>query len=316
MAEVFGIDVSHHNGNIDWARVAASGKKFAIMKAQYEAQSHRIDETFEYNYAEAGKHGLARGVYIYLARASLSDPVGDANALVSKLKGRPLEYGIWLDLEDKNIKHLRKAEFNELIDIYTVIFRAAGYYVGIYCNRDWYLNVLDSAKLKKEFTFWIARYPKNDKGTYNPNSSLKPDPKDAAAWQYSSKGAVPGIKGNVDLNVDFDGVVNLMQKPAPAKVEEKPEVKAVELPFKVGQNYKLNCNLFVRNAPNGLKIAYQELTANAKANGYPADDGSAVLRARTVVTCKEVEQVGKSVWIKIPSGWICGIAANGTKYVS
>lgn len=310
MAEVLGIDVSHHNGKIDWAKVAASGKKFAIMKAQYEAQSHRIDETFEYNYAEAGKAGLARGVYIYLARTSLSDPVGDANALVDKLKGRTLEYGIWLDLEDKNIKHLSKAQFNELIDVYTVIFRAAGYYVGIYCNRDWYLNVLDSAKLKKEFAFWIARYPKTDKGVYNPNSSLKPDPKDAVAWQYSSKGAVPGIKGNVDLNVDYDGIVNLI---APQKPVIKEEPK--DLPYKVGQNYKTNVNLFVRQKPNGLKTAYKNLTANAKANGFASEDGSAVLKKGTVVTCKAVEEVGKSIWIQIPSGWLCGIAANGTKYI-
>ena len=310
MAEVLGIDVSHHNGKIDWTKVAASGKKFAIMKAQYEAQSHRIDETFEYNYAEAGKAGLARGVYIYIARTSVADPVADANALVEKLKGRTLEYGIWLDLEDKNIKHLKKAEFNELIDLYTGIFKKAGYYVGIYCNRDWYLNVLDSANLKKSFAFWIARYPKTDKGVYNPNSSLKPDPKDAVAWQYSSKGAVPGIKGNVDLNVDYDGIVNLTKPKDP--VEEKPSVSH---PYKVGQNYKTVVNLFVRQKPNGLKVAFKSLTANGKANGYPAEDGAAVLRMDTTVTCKEVQIVGKSVWIRIPSGWICGISAGGTRYV-
>ena len=67
MGEVFGIDVSHHNGRIDWESVARDDKKFAILKCQYEAQSHRIDEYFEYNYAEAGKYGLARGVYIYIA---------------------------------------------------------------------------------------------------------------------------------------------------------------------------------------------------------------------------------------------------------
>ena len=54
MNEVFGIDVSHHNGCIDWEQVARSGKKFAIMKCQYEAQSHRVDEYFERNYEEAG----------------------------------------------------------------------------------------------------------------------------------------------------------------------------------------------------------------------------------------------------------------------
>lgn len=209
MGEVFGIDVSHHNGKIDWKKVAESGKKFAIMKAQYEANSHNIDECFEYNYTEAGKYGLARGVYVYIARHSVADPVRDATMLLEKLKGRRLEYGIWLDLEDKNIKALGKDYFTRLVHIYDNLFKAAGYYVGIYCNKDWFNNVLDGYSLSQDYDFWIARYPSNDVGAYNPNSSLNPI-KYSVAWQYSSKGRVPGIKGNVDLNVDFDGVVNLM----------------------------------------------------------------------------------------------------------
>lgn len=209
MAEVFGIDVSHHNGNINWGKVAASGKKFAIMKAQYEAKSHRIDETFEYNYKEAGRVGIARGVYIYIATESIKDPVSDAKALIAKLSGRKLEYGIWLDLEDKSLRKLSKAEITKLIYVYSNLFRAAGYYVGIYCNKDWYDNVLDTITLLVDFDFWIARYPKTDTGVYNKASSLSPK-KYAACWQYSSKGTVPGITGKVDLDVDFDGVVNLM----------------------------------------------------------------------------------------------------------
>lgn len=207
MAEVFGIDVSHHNGTIAWDQVAKH-KKFVIMKAQYEAQSHRIDETFEYNYKESGRYGLARGVYIYIARHSVADPVADANALLAKLKGRPLEYGIWLDLEDKSVKAISKKEWTRIIYVYANIFRTAGYYVGLYCNKDWYERVLDSKSLSNDFEFWIARYPKDDKGVYNANSSLKPT-KVAAAWQYSSKGSVPGIKTYCDLNVDFDGIVQL-----------------------------------------------------------------------------------------------------------
>ena len=207
MAEVFGIDVSHHNGRIDWEQVSHH-KKFAVMKAQYEAQSHRPDETFEYNYTEAGKYGIARGVYIYIARASVADPVADANALLEKLKGRPLEYGIWLDLEDKSIQYLGKDGIERLSYIYANLFRAAGYYVGIYCNKDWYDRLM-SDKLKRDFDFWIARYPRDDRGIYNETSSLKPI-NYGVAWQYSSKGNVPGIKTRVDLNVDFDGCVNLM----------------------------------------------------------------------------------------------------------
>lgn len=215
MAEVLGIDVSHHNGKIDWEQVRLADKKFAIFKAQYEAQSHRIDEFFEYNYAQAGKYGIARGVYIYIARASAADPLSDVFALLDKLKGRVLEYGIWLDLEDKSIEHLGKTGIERLAYIYAAPLKAKGYYVGIYCNLDWY-NRLISDNLKRDFEFWIARYPRNDKGVYNSESSLKPN-KIAVAWQYSSKGNVPGITTRCDLNVDFDGIVRLMADNGPTK---------------------------------------------------------------------------------------------------
>lgn len=208
MSEVLGIDVSHHNGSIDWQQVSRDGKKFAILKCQYEAQSHRIDEFFEYNYAEAGKYGIARGVYIYIARASMENPQADAEALLSHLKGRPLEYGIWLDLEDKSLEGKGKAFIRDLAFLYSDIFMKAGYYVGIYCNRDWYTRLIHD-DLKQDFDFWIARYPSNDNGRYNPNSSLKPSHY-AVAWQYSSKGNVAGIKTRCDLNVDFDGIIKLM----------------------------------------------------------------------------------------------------------
>lgn len=210
MAELFGIDVSHHNGVIDWAKVAKAGKKFAIMKCQYEAQSHRIDETFEYNYEEAGKNGIARGVYIYIARASMADMEGDAMALLGHLKGRKLEYGIWLDLEDKSLQDKGKNYIRGLAETYIRIFKNAGYFVGIYCNRAWYLNLIHD-DLKANYDFWIARYPKIDTGIYNPDSSLKPSANMAVAWQYSSKGNVNGIRTKVDMNVDYDGIVNLMK---------------------------------------------------------------------------------------------------------
>ena len=72
MSEIFGIDVSHYQGQIDWSKVAASEKKFAIIKAMYEAQSHRKDEFFEANYRGAGDYGIDRGVYIFIASASIA----------------------------------------------------------------------------------------------------------------------------------------------------------------------------------------------------------------------------------------------------
>lgn len=220
--ELQGIDVSHHNGKIDWQKVAKSGKKFAILKCQYEAMSHRIDETFEYNYAEAGKYGLARGVYIFIASASMADMEGDAKSLLKHLNGRKLEYGIWIDLEADIVRSRGKAYIKGLVNTYAQIFRAGGYYVGIYCNRDWYLNVMHD-DLKANYDFWIARYPRNDVGEYNANSSLKPSSNIAVAWQYSSKGRVSGIKGDVDLDVDYDGVINLARpdRKTPAQIAQE-----------------------------------------------------------------------------------------------
>lgn len=208
MGEIMGIDVSHYQGKIDWAKVAKSGKGFAILKCQYEALSHRKDETFDYNYSQAGANGLARGVYVFIASASMANPQKDAQCLLKNLDGRKLEYGIWLDLEANVLRAKGKAYIKGLVNIYAQIFHDAGYYVGIYCNRDWYLNCIHD-DLKANYDFWIARYPSNDVGAYNPNSSLKPSDKMAVAWQYSSKGRVNGISGNVDLDVDYDGIVNL-----------------------------------------------------------------------------------------------------------
>jgi GH25 family lysozyme M1 (1,4-beta-N-acetylmuramidase) len=220
MSEVFGIDVSHYQGKIEWKKVADSGKKFCVMKCQYEAQSHRLDETFEDNYRGCGIYGLSRGVYIYIARCSIADPVKDAKALLAHLNDRSLEYGIWLDFEDESLRRQGKAKIRDLAYLYAGKFRTAGYHVGIYCNKDWYDNLIHP-DLKRDFDFWIARYPKADVGAYYHSSKLKPNYQQAVAWQYSSKGTVPGINGAVDLDVDFDGVVNLICTAPTRKTNEE-----------------------------------------------------------------------------------------------
>lgn len=219
-----GIDVSHYQKTIDWGKVAKAGKEFAILKCQYEALSHRKDETFEFNYDGAGANGLARGVYIFIASASMADMEGDAKSLLKHLNGRRLEYGIWIDLEAQVVRSKGKAYIRGLVNTYASIFRAAGYYVGIYCNRDWYFNVIHE-DLKATYDFWIARYPKTDSGIYNPNSSLKPPAKMAVAWQYSSKGKVNGISVPVDLDVDYDGIVNLAAPDHKTNLQIAEEVK-------------------------------------------------------------------------------------------
>ncbi len=220
MSHAFGIDVSHYQGNINWKKVRAQGKRFAIMKCMYEAQSHRIDETFEANYRGAGIYDIARGVYIFIGRASIADPVSDAKALLGHLRDRPLEYGIWLDYESDALRALGMDAIRSLTYIYSAMFRTAGYYVGIYCNQDWYDHVIHP-ELKKEFDFWIARYPLRDDGEYHATSKLRPSYAEAVAWQYSSKGHVDGISVPVDMDVDFDGIVQLIATDPHRKTNEE-----------------------------------------------------------------------------------------------
>lgn len=203
MIRAFGIDVSHYQLDIDWKMVKAAGKQFAIMKAQYEAKSHKKDEYFEANYRGCGENGIMRGVYIFIGTQSIQDPVRDAVSLLNHLNGRELEYGIWLDMEAASLRACGKKEITRLANVYAEIFEKAGYYVGIYSNLDWTKNVLDMKALER-FDFWMARYPKADTGVIK--EGLNPG---GVAWQYSSKGIVPGIKVKCDLDVDFDGIINL-----------------------------------------------------------------------------------------------------------
>ena len=234
--EKHGIDVSHYQLDIDWKKVSDQGIDFTIMKCMYEAQSHRKDECFEENYRCCGIYGIARGVYIFIASASIGDPVGDAKALLRHLADRPLEYGIWLDFESAALRAQGIEKIRDLAYLYARQFRAVGYHVGIYCNKDWYDNVIHE-DLKRDFEFWIARYPKKDEGKYNPNSKLRPTYKDAVAWQYSSKGHIDGIKTAVDLDVDFDGVVNLIGD-SPKKTNEEIVMEVLKGIWGNGQTRK------------------------------------------------------------------------------
>lgn len=206
--ESFGIDVAKWNGTIDWKKVAAV-KDFAILKLT--KKDNKPEEAFERNYKGASAVNIPLGGYRYVYATTETAAIVEAKGVISALQGRPMPMKIWLDMEDASIKKLGKKKLTQIIDAEARIFRAAGYDVGIYCNRDWFLNVLDTADLKNRYPFWIARYPANDQGEYKSTSSLSPK-QYAVAWQYSSKGKVAGIIGNVDLNVLYTTVNTAIDK--------------------------------------------------------------------------------------------------------
>ena len=196
----YGIDVSTYQGKIDWTKVKSSRYgSFALLKIT--KKDNTVESAFERNYKGATDAGIPVGGYRYVYAKTIDAAKNEAHAVVKVLNGRKLPVRIWLDMEDASIKNIGKAQLTNIIEAEAAIFKAAGIEVGIYCNKDWYYNILDYKNLKEKYPFWIARYPSGDNGTLKESLSPK---EYADMWQYSSKGKVPGITGNVDLNIMYN----------------------------------------------------------------------------------------------------------------
>lgn len=208
---LYGIDVAKWQGVIDWSKV---NKSFAIIKVT--DKSNRPESQFEYNITGAVNNGIAVGVYRYVYALNVGMGVDEANAIVKALNGRKLALGVWLDMEDYSIRNIGKGRLTDIINTEAKILQKAGYNVGIYCNKDWYYNVLDYKYLKDLYPFWIARYSAHDDGN-EPSLALCPSAY-GVAWQYSSKGKVDGINGNVDMDVLFCPIDDIYKPTAPKPV--------------------------------------------------------------------------------------------------
>lgn len=193
--EIKGIDVSALQGKIDWEKVADYGMGFAILRIT-EA-GNIVDKYFEANLTGCNKHKIPVGVYKYSYAMTIAEIQSEARKVVSVLNGRKLQYPVWLDLEYNNQRSLGAENIHKMAEAFEKIITAAGYKFGIYCNVDWYMNVICS--YLKKYDFWIARYPANDDGWLQ--ERLRPD--FGVGWQYSSKAKIPGINGTVDRSVFY-----------------------------------------------------------------------------------------------------------------
>lgn len=207
----YGIDVSKYQGNIDFKKVKADGIEFVILKVTNKDNS--IEPSFERNYKNAIAAGLEVGVYKYVYANNKDQALAEGLAVYNAIKGKKIACGFWIDMEDSSIKNLGKNKLTEIINHEAWYMRANKIPVGIYCNKDWHSNVLDSTTLinKYKYPFWIARYPSADNGTIKESLNPLDDNKRISVWQYSSKGKVAGISGNVDKNVCKYDLANVMK---------------------------------------------------------------------------------------------------------
>lgn len=191
-----GIDVSEHQGRIDWNAVKASGIDFAILRVGFGAPSWggRVDYQFNRNISECERLGIPYGVYIYSCAFDNQQAADEASMVINCLSGHNPRLPVYYDLEDNSIiANGRQTGIASRAQVFCNRISAAGYEPGIYANLNWFNNILtDSVFKSSSWDHWIAQY--NSQCDYTGNYSF---------WQYKSNGKVPGINGNVDMNYAY-----------------------------------------------------------------------------------------------------------------
>ncbi len=171
-----GIDVSKWNGEIDWKKVKESGIEFAMIREGYGRKNfNQVDKCFHKNIKNALESGIHCGVYHYSYAVSAKDAVNEANFCLENIKGYSLEYPVAFDIEDKSMEKLSKRMLTDICKAFCDTIEQHGYYVSIYTNVDWLENHLYKDEL----------LPKYD------------------LWQFSNKGCVYGVNGDVDMNLSY-----------------------------------------------------------------------------------------------------------------
>ena len=189
-----GIDVSNHQGTVDWNKVKAAGIDFAILKVG--PVYGKPDDSFERNAAECERLGIPYGVYYYSYARSVEDANKEADRTLAWLGGHHPSLPVYYDLEDSYILQdpdFSKDKLTQIAQAFCNRMEAVGFKSGIYANLNWLNNYLNSPSLSG-YDHWVAQY--NWRCDYAGSYSF---------WQYSSSGNVPGVNGRCDMNYCFNG---------------------------------------------------------------------------------------------------------------
>ena len=193
-----GIDVSIHNGSIDWQKVKNAGIQFAILRAGYGREMSQKDVRFEENYRNAKAAGIPVGAYWYSYAMTPEEAELEADVFLSVIEGKQFEMPVYFDLEEKKQFDLGKEKVSAIMRAFLEKIEKAGYFTGLYGSAS-SLTTRTADDIKSRYTIWLAHW--TDQTNYSGNYGI---------WQYSDKGSVSGINGNVDLDtayIDFPTII-------------------------------------------------------------------------------------------------------------
>ena len=185
-----GVDLSHHNGNVDFEALKASGVSFVILRL---GTSKTHDEKFADYYTAARAAGLHIGVYFYTYADSLEAARADAAWVIEQLGDKRFEYPIFYDIEDESLSGLDKGLLTDIALTFCDELVEAGYYPGVYTNKRWMTDHLEIERIREVYDIWLASWIVTGE-----NISDYSD--DFSMWQYTATGEVDGVDTIVDRN--------------------------------------------------------------------------------------------------------------------
>lgn len=199
VGDLKGIDVSYHNGKIDWKKVRKAGISFAMIRMGYgTSKGGIIDSSLDYNYKNARKNGIKVGLYLYSYADNVREARNEAKFTYKMLKKyNKLDFPMAFDFENtyRNKKKYKKSN-TKIITTYCNYLEKKGFDTSVYSYMDFFHKAVDYKKVSK-YGIWLARWTNSAKNFYDgglPNVQM---------WQYSAKGKVSGIKTAVDLNLNI-----------------------------------------------------------------------------------------------------------------
>ena len=198
-----GIDVSKYQGNIDWAKVAKDGVRFAILRAgSQDNNGPYVDPYFEKNYTGAKAAGLKVGAYVFTYGKTEEEQNKELNVWLTALQGKTFDYPVFVDVEADQLKNV--SNLTNLVKRMMDILDQKGFIPGWYSYTNFINSYIDANALK-DYPLWVADY--HDSIGYKGDYMM---------WQYSSSGTIDGISGDVDLNLDYSGICDDSEADEPA----------------------------------------------------------------------------------------------------
>lgn len=242
------IDVSKYQNKIDWEKVKADKVDGVIIRAGFGAGN--IDPMFYDHIEGALSVGLLVGVYwfsyAYNAKMAKQEAIY-CHASIERFKNK-LSLPVFFDWEYDSFEFAKKLGVIPNKDLITEMnlafcsmMESIGYTAGYYLNYDYSKQYVDESRLKK-YKRWFARYTANQQT-------------DCYMWQFTSKGKVDGIKGNVDCNVLYENITSTLPK------EDPQEPQATDEP---GEDYNMTT---IRNGDKGKAVKIWQVIVNTKADG-------------------------------------------------